>query len=362
MSNISSYADLPVATLPETTVPARFAEPCLVDAVTRRKRPHMPRPAVLSSSEAPWTGFTVEQFSGGPADANDESPLHHHVVVQLDRPTSLEQKVDGQIQTLHIPAGSVSLFPALQPVTVRNRDTRDFLVITLDPRLVIRAAHEVVQPERLELRAQLAVDDPLIRGLALALRAEVQSGYAGGRWYGETLAHTLAVHLVRHYAVAPQSVREESGGLGRRPLRLVLDYIQEHLAEDISLDTLAKVAGLSPFHFARLFKRSVGTAPHQYLIRRRVERARELLLTTQTEIAEIATQVGFCDQSHLTSHFKRVYGIAPGAFLRSCTARLPAPSTSTSTSTSKVQDHSQPGSAATTKSGANGSAITTRTA
>lgn len=324
MSNPVSYADFAVATLPESRTPARFSPPCLVDAVTRRRRPHMPRPAVLSSCGSPWSGFTVEQFAGGPADATDESPLHHHVVVQLDRPTSVEQKVDGEVQTLQIPAGSVSLFPALQPVNVRNRDTREFLVIALDPRLVIRAAHEVVQPERLELRPQIAIDDPLIRGLALALRAEVQSGYSGGRWYGEALAHTLAIHLVRHYSGTPQAVREESGGLGRRPLRLVLDYIQEHLAEDISLETLAGVAGLSPFHFARLFKRSVGTAPHQYLIRRRVERARELLLTTQTEIAEIASQVGFCDQSHLTSHFKRTYGIAPGAFLRSSTARLPS--------------------------------------
>ena len=322
MSNTMSYEEFSVAPASESQPGARFTTPSLVDTITRRTRPHMTRPAVLSSQGSPWSGFTVEQFSGGPADVTDESPLHHHVVVQLDRPTSMEQRVEGQTHMFHVPPGGVSLFPALQPVTVRNRDTRDFLVVALDPRLVVRAAHEVVQPERLELRSQIAIDDPLIRGLALALRAEIQSGYSGGRWYGESLAHALAIHLVRHYASVQQAVREDSGGLGRRPLRLVLDYIQEHLAEDISLETLAGVAGLSPFHFARLFKRSVGTAPHQYLIRRRVERAKELLLTTNTEIAEIASQVGFCDQSHLTSHFKRTYGIAPGAFLRSSTARL----------------------------------------
>jgi len=284
----------------------------------------MPRPAVLSSDSSPWSGFTVEQYSGGPADANNESPLFHHVVVQLDRPTSFEQRSEGQTHTFHIPPGSVSLFPALQPITVRNRDTREFIVIAIDPRLVVRAAHEVVQPERLELRGQIGIDDPMVRGLALALRAEILSGYGGGRWYGEALVHTLAIHLVRHYAATPQTVRDDTGGLGRRPLRLVLDYIHEHLAEDVSLETLARVAGLSPFHFARLFKKTVGIAPHQYLIRRRVERAKELLLTTESEIAEIAVQVGFCDQSHLTSHFKRTYGIAPGAFLRSTTSRLPS--------------------------------------
>lgn len=298
--------------------------PSLINAVTRRTRPHMPRPPVLSSVDSPWTGFTVEQFAGGPAEADDESPLFHHVVVQLERPTSFEQKAGGQLHTFHIQPGGICIFPAMQPVTVRNRDTREFLVVALDPRLVILAAHEVAQPDRFEIRPQIAIDDPLVRGLALALRSEVQSGYPGGRSYGEMLAHTLAAHIVRQYATTNQSAREESGGLGRRPLRLVLDYIHDHLAEDISLDTLAKVAGLSPFHFARLFKRSVGSAPHQYLIRRRVERAKELLLTTSAEIAEVAIQVGFCDQSHLTSHFKRTYGVAPGAFLRSTTSRLPA--------------------------------------
>ncbi|MGE3311193.1 MAG: helix-turn-helix domain-containing protein [Limisphaerales bacterium] len=322
MPNTIAYANLSIAQTPEASESSPFSSPVLVDFATRRTRPHMPRPPVLTSESGPWTGFTVEQFAGGPADATDESPVHHHVVVQLDRPTSFEQRVEGHTHTFHVPPGGVSLFPALRPVTLRNRDTRDFLVIAIDPRLLIRAAHEIVQPEHFELQTQIAIEDPLIRGLALALRSEIQSGYAGGRCYGESLAHTLAIHLVRHYATAQQSVREDSGGLGRRPLRLVLDYIQEHLAEEISLETLAGVAGLSPFHFARLFKRSVGTAPHQYLIRRRVERAKELLLTTPIEIAAIASQVGFCDQSHLTSHFKRMYGIAPGAFLRSTTARI----------------------------------------
>ena len=324
MSNSMMYDETSVVVASEPQPVARFSPPSLVESATRRTRPHMPRPAVLSSDSSPWTGFTVEQYSGGPADATNESPLFHHVVVQLDRPTSFEQRSEGQTHTFHIPPGGVSLFPALQPITVRNRDTREFIVIAIDPRLVVRAAHEVVQPERLELRGQIGIDDPMVRGLALALRAEILSGYGGGRWYGEALVQTLAIHLVRHYAATPQTVREDTGGLGRRPLRLVLDYIQDHLAEEISLETLAGVAGLSPFHFARLFKKTVGIAPHQYLIRRRVERAKELLLTTEIEIAEIAVQVGFCDQSHLTSHFKRTYGIAPGAFLRSTTARLPA--------------------------------------
>ncbi|HKQ40341.1 MAG TPA: helix-turn-helix transcriptional regulator, partial [Verrucomicrobiae bacterium] len=80
--------------------------------------------------------------------------------------------------------------------------------------------------------------------------------------------------------------------------------------------SLAGAAGLSPFHFARLFKRSTGLSPHQYVLRCRVERARGLLMRSKASIAEVAVEVGFCDQSHLAAHFKRVYGVSPKAFLQ----------------------------------------------
>jgi AraC family transcriptional regulator len=88
-------------------------------------------------------------------------------------------------------------------------------------------------------------------------------------------------------------------------------YIEEHLAEDLSLSDLAAVVHLSPYHFARIFKESVGFSPHQYVIQRRVERARLLLSTTNWSLTAIAHMAGFAHESHLALHFKRLTGLTP---------------------------------------------------
>jgi AraC family transcriptional regulator len=103
--------------------------------------------------------------------------------------------------------------------------------------------------------------------------------------------------------------------LPRQRLRAVIEYIDEHLGSELSLDDLAAVARLSPYHFARLFKNSTGLPPHQYVIARRVERAKELLRDrVRLPLAEIALEMGFSSQSHFTRHFKRLVGVTPRLF------------------------------------------------
>jgi AraC family transcriptional regulator len=103
--------------------------------------------------------------------------------------------------------------------------------------------------------------------------------------------------------------------LSKHKLRAVIEYIHEHLDADLSLDHLAAVAHVSPYHFARLFKNSTGLPPHQYVIACRIERAKELLRQRdRLPIAEVATEVGFAHQSHFTRHFKRLVGVTPRRF------------------------------------------------
>src|SRR6185436_19413981 len=102
-----------------------------------------------------------------------------------------------------------------------------------------------------------------------------------------------------------------------------VEYLQAHLGEDISLREIAAEAGLSPYHFARLFKESTSLTPHQYLIRCRVERGKGLLQVADNSIGDVALQVGFCDQSHFSAHFKRVYGVTPREFVRRSVRKRP---------------------------------------
>jgi AraC-like DNA-binding protein len=104
------------------------------------------------------------------------------------------------------------------------------------------------------------------------------------------------------------------GGLTSRSLRIVREYIDAHLSENIQLETLADVTGLSRYYFARAFKRSVGTPPHCYLVQRRLERAQMLLANTDMPLAHVALESGFYDQSHFSHRFRLTTGVTPKVF------------------------------------------------
>jgi transcriptional regulator of acetoin/glycerol metabolism/AraC-like DNA-binding protein len=118
------------------------------------------------------------------------------------------------------------------------------------------------------------------------------------------------VASMREAAPAPQS----RGGLPPGAMRRVDQYVEANLSESLDLAELAGVAGLSVFHFARQFKQSAGVTPHQYLIRKRVERAQEMLARADLSLSEIAFATGFADQSHFARHFRQMLGITPGQF------------------------------------------------
>jgi transcriptional regulator GlxA family with amidase domain len=104
------------------------------------------------------------------------------------------------------------------------------------------------------------------------------------------------------------------GGLPPRTVRRIREYVDAHLEQNVDLESLARLADLSLYHFARAFKKSVGLPPHRYLLERRIERARELLADTNMPLAQIALAVGFSDQSHLTRRFHESIGTTPSTY------------------------------------------------
>jgi AraC family transcriptional regulator len=148
-----------------------------------------------------------------------------------------------------------------------------------------------------------------------AVDAELTAGGAGGPLAAESLANVLAVHLVRHVLTPRSPARGRDGTLPRGRLRAVVAYIEEHLDAGLTLEQMAAAAHLSIYHFARQFKAATGLPPHQYVILRRVERARQLLQAgTELSLVEVAAGAGFSDQSQFTHHFKRLVGVTPGQF------------------------------------------------
>ncbi|WP_199316882.1 AraC family transcriptional regulator [Chroococcidiopsis sp [FACHB-1243]] len=127
------------------------------------------------------------------------------------------------------------------------------------------------------------------------------------------MANALAVHLLKHYSVRKYKVRNCAGGLSKLKIKQVIDYIHDNLEQNLTLVEIAAVIQISPYHFARLFKQSIGITPHQYVISKRIEKAKQLL-EEHNSIVLVAEKVGFQSQSHFTKMFRKYTGITPQAY------------------------------------------------
>jgi AraC family transcriptional regulator len=154
--------------------------------------------------------------------------------------------------------------------------------------------------------------DRQIEHITFALEAEHRAGYPGGLLYRESLGMALAVHLLARYrgAAVPRA------GLSRGQLERVRAHIEAHVAEDLSLLRLAGVAGVGVSHCRALFKRSTGLTVHAYVIQRRVQRARALLVAGELPASEVAVVAGFAHQSHMARCMRRVLGVRPALVAR----------------------------------------------
>jgi len=188
--------------------------------------------------------------------------------------------------------------------------------MALEPTLLERAAQDIAGQDSTKLRHHLGSSDTVLKHFGQLIQIELDSGGLGGQIYVESLAQALAVHLLRHYSTLEQRSNHSQGGLSQHKLRQVSDYINEFLDQNLTLANLAQVAQLSPTYFATLFKQSTGVSPHQFVIQRRIEQAKQLLRQGELTLSEIALQVGFAHQSYLNYHFKRIMGVTPKAILQ----------------------------------------------
>ena len=272
-----------------------------------------PRPPTLSSSAMKWNDIHFEYHHQPPFQTSPHCFVQHVITIQsAAHPVNLERSLDGRSWNGIYNTGSSFIVPESVEHTAQTSTETEFMVLSLEPSLVSPIAYESVDPDCVEIVSRLQENfDPLIYGIGLAFKREVELDGIGGRLYIDALTTTLSVHLLHRYSARKPIFKEYIHGLSQYKLRRLIDYIENHMAENLSLAELAGEVGMSQYYFARLFKQSTGLTPHQYVIQRRVARAKKFLLQGKSSIADIALMVGFADQSHLTYHFKRLLGITP---------------------------------------------------
>ncbi|AFY57993.1 DNA-binding domain-containing protein, AraC-type [Rivularia sp. PCC 7116] len=220
----------------------------------------------------------------------------------------------GKQKTLSIIQEQVSIIPPYLDREIFWEKESELLAIYLDTKIITNAADEY-RGSNLEIIENWTAEDALIRQLGLTLRSELQTDNFD-LLYLESLVNFLSVHLIKNYSSQQKPLKQFQGGLAKHKLRTIVDYINENLHQEISLNELAKLAQISPYHFTRQFKKSTTLPPHQYIIRTRVERAKQLLLQGDLTIVQVAHIVGFSHQSHLNRHFKRLVGVTPKVFVK----------------------------------------------
>jgi AraC family transcriptional regulator len=285
---------------------------------------YLPTTPILSSRSMGWNQLTVRAYNE-PADLDETffpgGPDIYLVLVTSGYVRVDERRIDGPWVSYPIHTGDWFLSPAGgEPYALRwqslSSEPLTTLHIHLNADIFFRSLQQLEKrdPVRVQVQELTGFQDPLLTSVALSLQQELQqpaSSIMVGQLYAETAAQMLSVHLLRDYTTGDVAIPELRQKLSSQQLRRLSDFILAHLNEDLSLEMLGQQVGFSPYHFARLFRRSTGESPHQFVMRKRLEAARRLLKETDTPIAQIASQIGFPQQSHFTHTFKRYTGTTP---------------------------------------------------
>ena len=288
--NKPQYLDLAKATSPLQILPC---EPC------------------LSSHSTDWQGIILRQYSQLPPHGFPEYYPQQHLIIihqQRDR-VRVKRKINGEKQSLLVDSSDITLIPANNSHGASWHNELELIVLIIDPHFLSQVAYEWIDPDRIELLPRFSLGDPFIERVGLLLRDSLLT--KENRFYAESMATALSSHLIQHYSTKQPVFKDGDRGLAKSKLKQIKQYIGDRLTESISLQELSNEAGLSRCYFAQMFKQSTGVTPYQYIVRQRVEKAKQLLKHQELPLIEVALCCGFSDQSAFNRTFRKCMGTTP---------------------------------------------------
>jgi AraC family transcriptional regulator len=276
--------------------------------------------AALLASAGPDRAPLLDVLSKPVPSGLFDSPLdtRHVLCLHEGQPVPVSYRSQGhqrQGVRLHgqfcvVPAGSSTRWIVSKPARS--------LLLRLMPSLLRESADTMgLGPYDADLAPSIHIRDPQVERIGWMMRAEDHDAYPGGRLFSDSLASALAARLLAMQSRRSASAVRPGRALPAWRLRRVLEYIEAHLDQDLSLAELASVAGFSLSHFKPLFKQAAGMPVHRFVLERRVERARNLLLQGGRSVSEIALDAGFAHPSHMARCMRRLLGVSPRQILDS---------------------------------------------
>ena len=286
-----------------------------VDSQTLEPNPEVSAGKVIVSSKGlPWDGIYIEKGENEGFTPNNVTVKQHYFAMNAGPAFTWEWKDGKTFKTHRYETGDLWVNPAGTPFSHRISGHNQFVLLTLDPTKMteLLADHPLIECQT--FRRQHQSQDKHLQLLIQALLVEAEMGGPNGRLYAETISTAISTHFVNHYRNGSPLDVPRLHLKERRRLTHVIEYIEFNLTAEISLSDLALEAGLSKFHFSRLFKDVFGLTPHKYIQKRRIEKAARALQKGDLTVAQVAHQYGFSDQSHFTHVFRRLKGVTPKLF------------------------------------------------
>ena len=279
---------------------------------------------IAHSQDSGWRSLHAAILEEAPFQATERPIRHPALIYHLSRPTQVTRKIEGAArETALIGPRRICLTPGEATTQWQHAGHPEILQVYLRQSIYEAAVTEIYgcDSSGAELVPRFAILDPLLEQLAIAITNALRDGAAEDALYIDTVAQMMAVHLARSHSSRSRPARI----LPVRPLsgwkmRRVIEYIEDNLEGDLSLQAMAAEVDISPLYLARAFKSAVGQSPHQYVLARRIERAKELLRNTDLPVVDVALSSGFSSQSHLSHWFIRQVGVSPAVYRRQATS------------------------------------------
>jgi AraC family transcriptional regulator len=275
------------------------------------------RPALQTSALQAWPGLRVERFQLGAMAL----PAHFHaqhllIIHQGSQPVGSSRRSGRRVEADQFHCGDAGLYPSGEYGALAWDGPADVVHVHLDAGQLEARARQGLDLSYFALHERFRLQDGLLTQLGRQLLAATGGEHALGQLYIESLSNALSYHLIAHYATYERRIASTGARLPAAVLARIDAYLEASAEQAITLEVLAGLANLSVFHFARRFKQTTGCSPYQYVIRWRIERARQLLRAGELPVAAISDALGFASPAHFAVAFKRVVGQSPRDFQR----------------------------------------------